>query len=104
MLTALAEAKKSAEAATLSAKTAQTALHTLESADVLIYSVKSSDGYIIKAGTDIIVTLKNVGRTKATDLSISAYMNAGPYSVEDPPPVRPWKLIGKPSRLSASRK
>lgn len=76
MLKALAEAKKSAEAATLSAETAKDALHLSERADVLFGDVSASDGPHITMGTTVNVAVKNYGRTRAADLTISAYMLA----------------------------
>ena len=76
MRTALKEANRSADAAILSAKTAEQALHLSETADVLIHEARGSDGPLITMGTRVTITLKNCGRTKATDTSIRAYMMA----------------------------
>jgi hypothetical protein len=66
----LAETKRAADAAEQAAHTAQKALYISSSADILIQEVSHSSGHQAQPSSDITVTLKNCGQTKAVGLII----------------------------------
>jgi hypothetical protein len=105
MREALAETKKAADAATMSAKTAKDALHLCERADVLIYKVTASKpatyGSPNLGPTSVVtITFKNYGRTRAMHLTATCYLEI--YSLEQTEPLKISKpAVGVPMVLGA---